>query len=47
MYDVDRVYTPLFFVSFMIVVWLVILNMVIGIISAGFVSAKTKQVRWW
>eukprot|EP01012_Entosiphon_sulcatum_P022570 TRINITY_DN27529_c0_g1_i1.p1 TRINITY_DN27529_c0_g1~~TRINITY_DN27529_c0_g1_i1.p1 ORF type:complete len:1134 (+),score=157.65 TRINITY_DN27529_c0_g1_i1:19-3420(+) len=40
---IDHTWTPVFFMFHTCSVWLVVLNLVIGIITDGFVSAKKKQ----
>eukprot|EP01079_Euglenida_sp_SAG-EU17-18_P004411 gene4411-801_t len=42
---VDEEMTALFFLLFMVVVWIVVMNLIIGIISEGFASAQQKQQR--
>eukprot|EP01012_Entosiphon_sulcatum_P002820 TRINITY_DN10691_c0_g1_i1.p1 TRINITY_DN10691_c0_g1~~TRINITY_DN10691_c0_g1_i1.p1 ORF type:complete len:979 (+),score=204.62 TRINITY_DN10691_c0_g1_i1:33-2939(+) len=41
--EADRQYTPVFFYLYILIVWLLILNMIVGIVSEGFDSAKSRQ----
>eukprot|EP01012_Entosiphon_sulcatum_P069175 TRINITY_DN9981_c0_g1_i2.p1 TRINITY_DN9981_c0_g1~~TRINITY_DN9981_c0_g1_i2.p1 ORF type:complete len:816 (+),score=133.12 TRINITY_DN9981_c0_g1_i2:482-2929(+) len=43
--DVNREYTSAFFYLFILIMWLILLNMVIGIIAEGFTNAKEEQNR--
>eukprot|EP01062_Namystynia_karyoxenos_P034579 TRINITY_DN25349_c0_g1_i1.p1 TRINITY_DN25349_c0_g1~~TRINITY_DN25349_c0_g1_i1.p1 ORF type:complete len:1169 (+),score=299.89 TRINITY_DN25349_c0_g1_i1:108-3614(+) len=42
-YTPDRIYTDLFFFGYQILVWLILLNMVISIISEAFTKSKERQ----
>mmetsp|Transcript_109831 Transcript_109831/g.190309 ORF Transcript_109831/g.190309 Transcript_109831/m.190309 type:complete len:1164 (-) Transcript_109831:42-3533(-) len=43
MAHVDYIFAPFFFLSYVVIMWICLLNLLIGIVTAGFERAKEKQ----